>query len=238
MPPQSPGGSIFVSLSTSGGEHWTAPDSRIRTTQYDPSSPPNVTNATPAYSDLLGGDVVVLSGINFAPYGASRELMQCVFGSQVVEASFVRHDTIRCAVPASLFGRAHSVSLGARFGQSGATGATVPFTYYHAARPPQVDSLTPSFADLHLRPVLTITGSNFAPTGHGKLLCSFGSLGQTDAAFVSTGTVLCRSPPDAHPEEDWDQATVKVATDGVSFSLSGAKFTYFRSPQERRCSIR
>lgn len=99
-----------------------------------------------------------------------------------------------------------------------------------------VRALEPAFADIHLRPRISITGDNFAPTGLGKLVCSFGTLGYSNATFLSTKLVECISPKlqEGVLVRDWEQDRVEVATDGSTFSISGALFTYFRTPEVRQ----
>ena len=235
---------VRVAISTSGGAEWTSWDRGMSTTQYDPHAPMEIVSAAPVAADVAGGTAVVVRGRNLAPIGPTGGQLHCHFGgsgnddsSGSVPATFEHTSLARCESPAGVPPSPHTVVLGVST-NGVVDGATANFTYYRAAEPPTITSISPRYADISQTTPIRIVGSNFAPTG--KLYCKFGSrpgarshtveLATTAATFVSVDEVVCESPPAADHLDVWEEATVRVTTDGERYSTTAQTFTYYTSP--------
>ena len=95
-----------------------------------------------------------------------------------------------------------------------------------------------------LRTPLSVRGENYAPRAAlscmyseygeyvrtGSTYSEFKVLGVVPASFVDVGHVRCDSPL-VQAGTEFEQASVRVTTDGATYSESSAEFTYFTSPE-------
>ena len=230
---------LWVQLSTSAGLEYTPYARAHRLTQYDTTARANLSTAAPNYAPLAGAAVVLLRGANLSPRDVHSDgVLRCAFGPHSeAGATFESPGMAACRAPAAAPFAPHSVDLSLRFG-AGAEGGEYGsvsrlFTYYDDTRAPSVAGLTPAYADIALRTPLRIRGGNFAPTP--QLACSYSTSPlESDlvpASFVSVDEVRCLSP-EVLPSftEVFEQASVRVTTNGVDWSSESATFTYFTSP--------
>ena len=215
----------------------------MSTTQYDPHAPMEIVSAAPVAGDVAGGTAVVVRGRNLAPIGPTGGQLHCHFGgsgnddsSGSVPATFEHTSLARCESPAGVPPSPHTVVLGVST-NGVVDGATANFTYYRAAEPPTLTSISPRYADISQTTPIRIVGSNFAPTG--KLYCKFGSRpGARRTRWsslrrrrpASASTRLREAPPAADHLDVWEEATVRVTTDGERYSTTAQTFTYYTSP--------
>jgi len=225
---------MWVQLSTTSGLEYTARARHVRFTQYDANAPANLSAIVPRYDDLAGGVVITLSGSNFAPE-VDGDQLHCAFSQGAVStkaaATFENTKQAKCVAPMASPFAPHTVDLSLEYGLGDAHDAIGssprPFTYFDADNPPFVSGLTPEYADIGLRTLITVRGANFAPTA--ELSCSYGEHGAAAATFVSVEEVSCRSPA-VSSSLVFQEVSVRVSTDGKTFSAQVAKFTYFTSP--------
>lgn len=155
----------------------------------------------PDRGPATGGVRVIVRGSGFR----RDERLACRFGLQEVTADFIRGDTIVCLSPPQVRVSQVSVSVtlnGQDFssglqrvpstpstaGESDELGGVL-FTYTDRAA---VTGLTPESGSTRGGTVVTVSGVNFADSS--TLLCRFGHLITSVAAFVSTEVVSCVSP--------------------------------------------
>ena len=148
----------------------------------------------------------------------------------VSNAVFAYTDDIFCPVPlCDAATQACHGTLRLRISHSGDAPAAwspdhVPFTFYVAALPPTLLAIAPediegvgSYADLRAPHVLSLSGSNFAPTGVSNALrCRFGesdAAEQTAASFVHAKLVRCSSP---YVDADAALAAAAAAASGMT----------------------
>ena len=181
-------------------------------------------------------------GGNLSPEGPHGAPLECHFGSVAVRATFVSVMEARCFAPAANnWNEAHVVQLG--LSHDYMPSSTLPFVYYDATRPPSVFVVAPEYADIAVRTQLTVHGENYAPRpGLACMYSEYGEyirtgstyseytvLGVVPASFVDVSNVRCDSPQ-VPPGTEFEQVSVRVTTDGATYSESSAEFTYFTSP--------
>ena len=157
-------------------------------TYYDASEPPSLASASPRYMALATTGNLTVSGGNMAPTAA----LACVFqpppqlgplgphegatspqsaaiSAISVPARFVSVDEVSCTAPSSEVPTSWSLSLTT----DGATLSAPPllFTRYEPARPATIARVAPLASGLAQRALLTVRGTNLAPTP--RLACSF-----------------------------------------------------------------
>ena len=247
LPPTDVPRTVLVQLSTSAGIEYTPLNASHAVTQYDASRPPAPRAALPRVSGFPGGALVTIEGENFAPVGRGGAPLTCHFGNVAVLASFVSVMQARCFAPAATQQtEAHVVqlSLTNRRGPPPASAHRVAFVYYDATRPPSVFNVAPEYADVALRTPLSVRGENYAPRAAlscmyseygeyvrtGSTYSEFKVLGVVPASFVDVGHVRCDSPL-VQAGTEFEQVSVRVTTDGATYSESSAEFTYFTSPE-------
>ena len=247
LPPTNVPRTLLVQLSTSAGTEYTPLNASQAVTQYDASRPPAPRAAVPRVSGFPGGVLVTLEGENFAPIGRGGAPLTCYFGGVAVLATFVSVMEARCLAPAATQQvEAHAVQLGLtnQRGAPAASASRVAFVYFDATRPPSVFNVAPEYADVALRTPLLVRGENFAP--RAALACMYSEyaghtrsssgdsdlkgLGVVPASFVDVGHVSCESPL-VQTGTEFEQVSVRVTTDGATYSESSAEFTYFTSPE-------
>lgn len=153
-----------------------------------------VSALVPDRGPATGGVRVLVRGSGFRP----DEHLACRFGLQVAEAEFVRQDTIACWAPPQVRVSVVSVSVtmnGQDFSSATTTSAeydgsgSATFTYTDRAA---VTAVQPDKGPTRGGTVVAVFGVNFADSP--ALLCRFGNLVTSAAAFISTEEVTCVSP--------------------------------------------
>ena len=247
-----------VRVSLDGGRTYSAEAPPFA--HYDGAVPPSLSVALPSVAGLASRTRVALTGGNFAP----TDGFACRFGDLPASpATFMSSTAAVCVTPDAPSVR----TVGLRVALDGARWSTAPlsFTLFDVGHAPTVRNVSRAYGPLGggtqkpgspaAQPML-VSGSNFAPTGDGKLVCKFtpqpaagvddaeaGSAAAAAAAaalpsatapatFVSVTSVRCAAPPMPLP----CSAKVSASTDGASFGPALATYTYYDPSAASRIS--
>lgn len=169
-----------------------------------------IATLNPSTGTDSGGTDVLVVGDNFLNTSAAA----CKFGTVVAPASFLSDKAMLCTAPPNLPGTlsVEVTSNGADFSFSGEQ-----FSYYPQAK---VTSIWPvlGFAS-EGGTVTTIRGEGFQNSA--ELVCNFGEAGEVGAVWLSSMTVLCKTP-----RHRPGLVMVQVANNGMDFSPTGAEYLY------------
>lgn len=264
-------GGALVRLSIDGGasysEAWPYVDSSLAVGKatfayYDPTLPPVLFSlATPKLdelpsgmtipaSDIRGGVLAVLKGLNLAP----APFLSCAFGDAVVPASFIDVGEVHCLSPSQLDADVTTnvtVEVRLALHAPDVTNAYAPvngpwsetalaLVYFTIASPPRIASITPTLAPLRGGVEILACGANVAPSM--GLRCRFApyptceatdcsylaGVLSTTATFVSNACVRCIAPDVAvlNLTEAHDMYVSVAHHAGAPHSTPGLQFTY------------
>jgi len=233
---------------------------------YDPTLPPVLlslatpkldglpTGVTLPASDINGGVLAVLKGLNLAPTSS----LSCAFGDAVVPASFIDVGEVRCLSPSQLDAAVDAdvttnVTVDVRLAlhapdadnaYAPANGpwseAALALVYFAIASPPSIATITPALGPLNGGVEVLACGANVAPSV--GLRCRFAPYPTCEdadcsnlagaptvtATFVSDACVRCIAPDVAALNlTEAHDVYVSVANEaGAPHSMPGLPFTY------------
>jgi hypothetical protein len=190
-----------------------------RVTYSDPTAPPELSAVSPRLLTLGSSAVISLSGANFAPTGAQ---LVCRFGGRSaspVPASFVSGDQVLCNAPPATSPATTTLQISTDGGASFSNG--LPFAYYDATRPAELERVWPPVAGLKAQTRLMLTGINFAPTD--AFACHFGALPPTAATYINSSAAVCHAP--ASPTVQ--SVALSLTLDGTTWSTRTSDFTFY-----------
>lgn len=173
-----------------------------------------ITTLNPSMGTDGGGTVVLVGGENFLNTTSAA----CMFGAIAVPAKFISNQAVLCTAPPHLPG-AVLVSLTFNGADSSMSGAL--FTYYPQANVVSVWPVLGSAANGGT--IVTIHGDGFRNSA--ELVCKFGNIVGTEATWLSSTELLCRTPPHRP-----GLVIVRVANNGADFSLTASEFLYIDDP--------
>ena len=185
------------------------------------NAPPIVTALSPTFGDLVFPPAAIeLTGRGFAPLGAP---LTCAFGddhSVRTAATFVSATTLRCAAPDRLPIGSSSVAASLDGLAFSSPSAAVSYLTYDSRMPPTVLSEVPVWGDIAGGALITVRGSNVAPTA--RLACVFDEVGSAAATMVDAASVSCVAPATALPHT----TQLRLTSDGLLLSPSSSAFTF------------
>ncbi|KOO35979.1 multiple c2 and transmembrane domain-containing protein 1-like isoform 2 [Chrysochromulina tobinii] len=190
-----------------------------RVTYSDPTAPPELIAVSPRLLTLGSSAVISLSGANFAPTGAQ---LVCRFGGRSaspVPASFVSGDQVLCNAPPATSPATTTLQISTDGGASFSSG--LPFAYYDATRPAELERVWPPVAGLKAQTRLMLTGINFGPTD--AFACHFGALPPTAATYINSSAAVCHAP--ASPTVQ--SVALSLTLDGTTWSTRTSDFTFY-----------
>lgn len=191
--------SVRVTVGSVGGSPPTS--STLPFVYFDPTKPPHIDEVSPAYGDVHTPPRLFLRGAGFAPVGP---LLVCRLGTHQTAATFVSTAEIRCASPSTVDLAIGSVPVRAAIDggaawraeeadRTAAAAEVAPrFLLYDSSLAPTATAVTPRYAGLGGGSLLTVRGSNLAPSP--KLACVFEQVGLTPATMTGPTTLQCRAP--------------------------------------------
>lgn len=237
-PPGLTFGSRWVRVGVSlDGDHFSSDTVAFRYTQFAVSS------VHPSGGPLRGGTRVLLSGLGFSDFGG----VQCVFGTQSVQATLLDSRNVWCITPPSTQGnRSVSLSLSVNGDLSSASleHGNVTFAYFDDSAV-MISSLTPALGPVLGGVEVTLRGTGFAD--FGTVQCRFGDLPPVNATHTANAVsvdnvteggaehdlhqLVCHLPPldlrGALLESVGSKlVTVQVSLNGADFSPHGTDFLY------------
>ena len=173
-----------------------------------------ITTLDPSMGTDSGGTVVLVGGEHFLNTTSAA----CMFGTIAVPAEFLSNHAVLCTAPPHLPGvvSVKLTSNGADFSMSGAL-----FTYYPQANVVSVWPVLGSASEGGT--IVTIHGDGFRNSA--ELVCKFGNIIGTEATWLSSTKILCRTPPHRP-----GLVAVQVANNGADFSLTTSEFLYIDDP--------
>ena len=184
---------------------------------YD--EPVKLSHISPERGPSTGGTAVHVFGSGFKD---RRNLLRCKFGGRanaVVVAAFISRDEIRCMSPASAKPARESIEITL----NGVDYLPISGAFFEYELAPEVASTWPFGGPaFDGNTLVTVHGQNFRESA--ELGCRFGSVFVV-AHFVSSTTILCRSPPSTP-----GLRTFQVTNNGVDFFGSRFYFQYFSTP--------
>jgi hypothetical protein len=199
-------GAVDVIVQTTAGRAVTS------TARFNYGDVPRVTAVTPATGLTVGGDNVVITGLNFAATTAVS------FGGVETYFEVSSNGELRAIVPAHWAGT-FDIRVSTLFGTS-AVNPAVRYTYAGASAP-KVTGVSPSSGYVDGTGTATITGSGF----YGLMYVEFGD---TQAAVNEvTPTSITVVVPGRNPGA---VAVRVVGAYGTSDATSGASYTYLARP--------
>lgn len=173
-----------------------------------------ITNLNPSMGTDGGGTDVLVGGNHLLNTTSAA----CMFGNTAVPAKFLSNQAVLCTAPPHLPGvvSVELTSNGADFSMSGAL-----FTYYPQANVVSVWPVLGSASEGGT--IVTIHGDGFRNSA--ELVCKFGNTIGTEATWLSSTKLLCRTPPHRP-----GLVVVRVANNGADFSLTSSDFLYIEDP--------
>ena len=267
-------GGAVVRLSIDGGLSYSEPRPYIDGSfavgnatfaYYDPTVPPVLlslttphldgllTGVTAPASDVNGGVLAVLKGLNFAPTPS----LSCAFGDAVVPASFIDVNEVHCLSPsqrdAAVGADVTNVTVEVRLAlhapdmtnaYAPANGpwseAAMTLVYVAIASPPRIASIAPTLAPLRGGVEILACGANVAPsvglrcrfarssTCEDAVCSNLAGASTAAATFLSDACVRCTAPAAAalnltEPHDVYVSVTNEA---GAPHSMPGLPFTY------------
>ena len=161
--------------------------------------PPHLSKLSPALGPVAGGLELTIFGSGFTPVATG---LACAFGLEAggtsTPATFASPERVTCKAPVSSAPGA-AVSLSVRAASASAGGppasAGLPFFYYDPSVAPVVSAIAPILGDMRTPPIVTLSGTGFAPVG-ASLQCRLGEL-HAHATFISGTSIKCEAPSTA-----------------------------------------
>ncbi|CAN0054030.1 unnamed protein product, partial [Heterosigma akashiwo] len=154
----------------------------------------------------------------------NTDSLRCIFGTVSRRATWVSQNEIRCTSPKHIPSRVYlEVSNDGR----NPSASAVEFTFQAA---PSVLSIRPARGPYHAHTAITVTGSNFDPTGGAAALaCRIGDVSVPVLEYRSSHEVVCVAPPHrAGP----GSVAVTVTTNNASYTdPAGAPVYYTYDPR-------
>lgn len=169
-----------------------------------------VTALNPSTGAASGGTSVLVAGDHFL----NTTVAACKFGTKSVPAAFLSSLAMLCVAPSNPSGvvALEVTSNGADFSFSGA-----PFTYYTVAKVYSIWPLLGSGSEGGT--VVTIHGEDFENSA--GLSCKFGSITGIEATWLSSTTVLCKTP-----RHRPGLVVVQVTNNGADFLSTTMEYLY------------
>ena len=161
--------------------------------------PPHMSKLSPALGPVAGGLELTIFGSGFTPSAAG---LACAFGLEAggtsTPATFATPERVTCKAPVSSAPGA-TVSLSVRSASAAAGGPPastgLPFFYYDPSVAPVVSAIAPILGDMRTPPIVTLSGTGFAPVG-ASLQCRLGE-SHAHASFISGTSIKCEAPSTA-----------------------------------------
>ena len=188
----------IVSVSCDGGTTWSSTGLAVLFAYYDPTKLPTLVSFSPTVGDTAGGTLIRLTGSNYAPTAG----FACQFGAlPPTPATYLNTTSAVCLTPPSPKVQTLELhlSLDSTQPSSHTSHEAKRFTFYAAAEPPTVIAISSGWGETWrplLPPViLTVTGTNFAPTPNGELQCLFEPLVDEGAREMYARMREMHAPP-------------------------------------------
>ena len=224
--------SLAVSRSTSHSSNSPGGGASTTFTYYDANAVGTTTFAMPRAVDIRGGTSITVTGHGFRPAGYE---MSCAIGGLHVPAFFVSLTKVTCNTPMAekiWNGAAASVRVCVVYGAANAAACDATITYYDPTQPPKLISLAPRMGALGSKALITLSGTNVAPTG-SALVCRFTTDAETteasppvSATFQGGDSARCEAPLATLPAT----AHVQLSTDGGrTYSSPALPFAHYDS---------
>ena len=188
----------IVSVSCDGGTTWSSTGLAVFFAYYDPTKLPALVSFSPTVGDTAGGTLIRLTGSNYAPTAG----FACRFGAlPPTPATYLNTTSALCLTPPSPKVQTLELhlSLDGTQPSSHTSHEAQRFTFYDADEPPTVIAISSRWGETWrplLSPVvLTVTGTNFAPTPNGELQCLFEPLADEGAREMYARMRETHAPP-------------------------------------------
>ncbi|KAL9189515.1 hypothetical protein ACHAXT_009190 [Thalassiosira profunda] len=161
-----------------------------------------------------GGTVVKITGSNFV----NSNNIKCFFGGTEAPGRWLSEDKLSCTAPAM---RPGNYKL--RLTLNGVDTLRTPWQF---ASFKEIDVLyaSPSSGSLLGGTEISLVGKSFVATD--AMLCRFGRLGSSPAAFVSSTEVTCSTPDMSKDVDEVTEVGVSVSLNGVDYPEAAARFHF------------
>eukprot|EP00163_Fabomonas_tropica_P031361 TRINITY_DN742_c0_g3_i1.p1 TRINITY_DN742_c0_g3~~TRINITY_DN742_c0_g3_i1.p1 ORF type:complete len:4764 (-),score=556.75 TRINITY_DN742_c0_g3_i1:3699-16238(-) len=151
---------------------------------FEYSVAPYLDRLSPVAGLVAGGNILTLHGRNFHNKGP----ILAKVGPFDISPTFVSSTMLTLTMPAVTTAQVVNVSV--------VFTGTIPtndLAQYHYLEIPQINGSFPTRASAQTQSLVYVFGSDFVSTH--ELVCKFGTLGLSNASFVSTTQVTCVTPP-------------------------------------------